>query len=80
MTEIVHYEENYENLSTSFYTQKDDKNLDDFVKKPQIKKVKFERKLDVIEVESYKKYNKDHTYPRNPKYDKKNIHCKCNIY
>ena len=45
-----------------------------------IKKVKFHKKLTVISVESYKQYNKEHTYPRKSNIVYKKVSCKCYIF
>ena len=82
MTEDVNFSDDLDRLSTSFYTQREIynvKNNDNDSQKQQIKKVKFLKKLTVIPVESYKEYNKNHTYPRQTDYQKK-INCQCILF
>ncbi len=43
------------------------------------KKVKFNKKIELVEVESWKKYNSENTVEPNIK-NKKTIKCTCNIF
>ena len=84
MTENVNFFDKLDRLSTSFYSHHDinleNKNDDDNKEYNIKKKVSFQKKLTIIPIESYKEYNKQHTYPRNSKVVYKKISCNCNIY
>ena len=84
MTENVNFFEQLDRNSTSFYSHHDitlEKKYEDDNNNYKIgKKVSFKKKLNVISIESYKEYNKEHTYPRNSKLVYKKISCNCSIY
>ena len=44
------------------------------------RKIKFNRKIDVVNVESWKKYNAENTCEPNPNNNKDTTKCTCNIF
>jgi hypothetical protein len=81
MNEDVNFLDKLDRISTSFYTQNNDSfNKNNEKNEKDIKKVKFHKKLTVISVESYKQYNKEHTYPRKSNIVYKKVSCKCYIF